>query len=329
MTSYQARSPTRVDLAGGTLDCWPLYLLVGDSVTVNLAVSIYTHVELQVKDGRKIEVYLRDLNFRRSFDSLGDLLRDRSSELALLQMQCAYWRPATGFKIETFSESPVGGGLGGSSSLCISLIKVFSQWLENGAIREMHKVVELAHNLEAQVLGKMTGTQDYFPALSPGLCAIHYTPEGPRLESLGSQSEFWDAHLSLVYTGQPHQSGLNNWQVLKAALDQDQATLSALREIRKVALDTYAAIVAKDWAALPKLLAEEFDARVKLSPVFSSPEIERLRSVALRSGAEAVKICGAGGGGCVLIWSPPDRKEKVNKECREQGFVVLEAKSVL
>lgn len=321
------KSATRVDLSGGTLDCWPLYLLVGDCVTVNLAISIHTHAHLEERADEKIEVHVRDLKYQNTFANLKEFLACTDADLRLVQKHVAYWQPKKGFRLETFSESPVGGGLGGSSSLSISIIKAFAEW--TGTSLELHQAVNIAHNVEAQVLSKMTGTQDYYPAMAPGLNAIHYTPRGPEIENLPTTSDFWDGHLSLVYTGQPHQSGLNNWQVIKASLDGDRGTLRALADIRAVSWDLYHAVKQKSFDALPGLFDREFEARVRLSSSFSSPEIDRLRQVALKSGALAVKICGAGGGGCVLVWSKPDCKQKVETGCREQGFEVLGVKAVL
>lgn len=321
------KSSTRVDLSGGTLDCWPLFLLVGDCVTVNLAISITTQATLENRSDARIEVHCRDIGYRKSFANLKELSACEDSDLRLVRKHIEFWNPSEGFNLETFSESPVGGGLGGSSSLSISLIKVFALWQEKKM--DIYQTVNLAHNIEAQVLSKMTGTQDYYPALSPGLNAIHYTPEGERLEALATGADFWNDHISLVYTGQPHQSGLNNWQVIKASLEGERGTLRALADIRAISWDLYATVKSKNFDSLPELFAREFDARIRLSSSFSSPEIDRLKAVALKSGALAVKICGAGGGGCVLVWSHPERKQKVEAGCRAQGFEVLGAKAVL
>lgn len=301
--------------------------MVGDCVTVNLAISIATKVVLEELPGKEVQISLLDLNYKKTFSSLKELLHAEDAELLLVQKHIDYWKPGKGFRLETSSQSPVGGGLGGSSSLSISLIKAFAHWLK--ADLSVDESVNLAHNIEAQVLKKPTGTQDYFPALVPGLNAIHYTPRGPRLETIPTQSKFWNDHLSLVYTGQPHHSGLNNWSVIKSVLDGDQGPLRALSEIRDISWDLYAAIKDKRWDQFPELFDREFEARVRLSSSFSSPEIDRLREVALKSGALAVKICGAGGGGCVLIWSKPENKAKVEAGCRESGFKVLNVEAVM
>lgn len=320
-------SCTRVDLSGGTLDLWPLYLLVDSCVTINLSISIRTHATIEPRDDREVHLHIKDLNYKKSFKDLASLLESQDEELLLVQKQLNFWRPTQGFYLETSSESPVGGGLGGSSSLSISLIKAFSAWLKRDF--DVYQSVILSHNLEAQVLHKMTGTQDYFPALVSGLNAIHYTPTGARLENLPTTADFWNKQLSLVYTGHPHHSGLNNWQVVKACMEKDKPTLKALTDIRDISNDMYKAIRSETWSDLPRLFDREFEARVRLSSSFSSPEIERLRSVALKAGASAVKICGAGGGGCVLVWSDPARKAEVEAGCREQKFNVLNVKAVV
>src|SRR5665213_2028555 len=104
------QSSTRVDLSGGTLDCWPLYLLVGDCVTVNLAISICTHATLEEREDLRIDVNVRDLKYQKSFSNLSEFLACTDADLRLVQKHVAFWRPKKGFRLETFSESPVGGG---------------------------------------------------------------------------------------------------------------------------------------------------------------------------------------------------------------------------
>ena len=319
-------SPTRVDLAGGTLDCWPLYVFSSGAQTINLAISVFTRVELVAKDTPQVDVWIEDLKYKKVFKKAQDLLDCPDRELDLVRAQIRYWQPSQGFILHTRSESPVGGGLGGSSSLCISLIKAFSH-LQQRQLSTLEQVT-LAHNLEAEVLRKPTGTQDYFPAIEPGLNIIHYTADGPRLETLDCPVDYFASRMLLVYTGQPHHSGLNNWQVIKAVIDGHEPTLNALKEIKLIG-DQMATVCRKqDWAQLPQLFREEFTARVKLSAGFSSTRIEKLEKISLEAGADAVKICGAGGGGCVLIWCQPERKGLVSQVCQKNGFQVLDAAPV-
>lgn len=318
---FSAKSPTRVDLAGGTLDCWPLFLLVNESQTINLAIDIFTYADLEVNESLAVEINLSDVNYKRSFKDIQAAMECTDPQMEMLRYHFEYWKPQQGFKLTTKSESPVGGGLGGSSSLTISLLKVFCAWFgESWSTTEM---VNVAHNLEAKILRKPTGTQDYIPAIQPGLNVIHYGLKGPEPKLVDFPLEYFRDRMFLVYTGQPHHSGLNNWQVIKAAINGDQQTLKHLHGLKKVAADTARVVQKGQWESLPRLFLEEFNSRVGLAEAFSSPKIEALRELVLKHGGSAVKICGAGGGGCVMVWSEPERRTRIVEACQKDGFQVL------
>lgn len=332
MKSIVVQSPTRVDLAGGTLDMWPLFNFVDGAVTVNVAIDIFTTAEITERADGKIELHSEDLKFQKTFASLDECLKDSDPKLNLLKLQLKYWKPKKGFTLRTRSDSPVGGGLGGSSSLTVSLLKAFDLFCEeqNGGrkLKSIHQLVNVAHNIEAEVLNTPTGTQDYYPAASGGINLLKYSVEGIQQEVLDHETEELAQNFMLIYTGKAHHSGLNNFEVLQRAVSKDMTTMAALHEIKKIADETADVVKHRAWAKLPDLFQKEFSARVKLAKAFSSPEIERLAQVSLQAGAQAVKICGAGGGGCVLVWAPPAVREKVAQACQQAGFQVLAAKPV-
>jgi D-glycero-alpha-D-manno-heptose-7-phosphate kinase len=211
--------------------------------------------------------------------------------------------------------------------LTISLLKAFNQFCE-GDLRDVHQMVRVAHNIEAQVLNTPTGTQDYYPAASGGINILKYSANGIEQEVLDRETSILAQNFMLVYTGKAHHSGLNNFEVLTKGVQKDSQTMGALWNLKQISEDTASAVHGGKWDALPGLFQKEFKARVKLAPAFSSPEIEKLAEVSLQAGAAAVKICGAGGGGCVLVWTEPNARERVGKACQEAGFQVLAAKPV-
>jgi D-glycero-alpha-D-manno-heptose-7-phosphate kinase len=320
-------SPTRVDLAGGTLDLWPLYNFVGGATTVNIAIDIMTTAEITFLEQGRIELVSDDLKFQKSFNSLADCLKDSDTKLALLKTQLQYWQPKKGFRLRTKSDSPVGGGLGGSSSLTISLLKAFNQFCE-GPLTEVHQMVQVAHNLESQVLHTPTGTQDYYPAASGGINILKYSVGGIEQKVLQKETAMLAENFMLIYTGKAHHSGLNNFEVLTKAVQKESGTLKALWTLKEISEETAEAVEKSDWKALPALFQREYKSRVALAPAFSSPEIEKLAEVSLQAGAGAVKICGAGGGGCVLVWADPSLQQGVRNACQSAGFQVLAAKPI-
>jgi D-glycero-alpha-D-manno-heptose-7-phosphate kinase len=321
------KSPTRVDLAGGTLDLWPLYLFVGGASTVNVAIDIYTHAIIESLDGGRVVLDSKDLNLQKEYKNLTEALADTDPRMILLQTQLRYWQPKQGFKLTTQSDSPVGGGLGGSSSLTISIMKAFSQFCGRG-FKNSHEMVHTAHNIEAEILNALTGTQDYYPAVSGGLNILKYGYDGITQEVLEIENSPLAQHFLLVYTGRTHHSGMNNFEVMKGAVAKDARTVQALKDIRVIAEKTEKVVRESRWSDLPELFRQEFEARVRLAPAFTSPEIEKLNELSLQNGAHAVKICGAGGGGCVLVWTPEDKKEGVASACQKAGFQVLATRPV-
>lgn len=320
-----AKSPTRVDLAGGTLDCWPLYLFLNNPLTVNVAINIFTTAKLTPRSDRKVRLITRDLNVDKEFESLRACVAATDSAFDLVRAHLQYWESKIGdkgFDLETASESPVGGGLGGSSSLCISILKVFKSWLK--IEMSENDTVRLASHLEARMLMKPTGTQDYFPSIEGKLCFITYGAEGPSCERVTIDKELFRDRFVLVYTGRSHHSGINNWQVIKDWLDGDPRTRSAMNDLSEISKELGQALITKEYDSLPKLFEREYAARTRLSDGFSSPEIRKIHDVAKANGGIA-KICGAGGGGCVLLWSHDRNAGKLSAAAEASGFKVLPA----
>lgn len=321
------KSPTRVDLAGGTLDLWPLYNFIGGAKTVNVAIDIWTEATIEPRSDQKIEIHSLDLNYKKQFADCDAIISNTEPETALFRPLFRYFRPSGGFSLITKSQSPVGGGLGGSSSLVISIIKALTVWTGK-KLGTSHETVHVAHNIEAEILNTPTGTQDYYPAFSGGLNILSYGFEGIKQEVCSVKGTPLDEYFLLVNTGKSHHSGLNNFEVLKNAIQKDKRTLQCLRDLNAVALETESLCRSKSWKNLPALFKKEYQFRVKLAEAFTSPEIERLHDISMNSGAEAVKICGAGGGGCVLVWVSPEHRQNVISACQNAGFQTLNARPV-
>ncbi len=330
----KVKSPTRVDLAGGTLDLWPLYNFVGPAKTLNVAIDIYTEVILEKNNDSKIFIESFDLKKSWNFENQDVFLTSLDSSLQLYQSVLRFFAKqatsemkAIGFSMTSRSESPIGGGLGGSSSLIISLLKALSQ-LFNFQFRDVHHLVSVAHHLEAEILFTPTGTQDYYPAASGGLNILDYSAAGIEHKSISIESSEIFQNFLLVYTGRSHHSGLNNFEVLRACVERNHNVIDALKKINSIAHQMADCIERKDYKQIPALLQQEYDARIKLTPAFTSVEIERLAKIAHSNGADAIKICGAGGGGCVLIWVQPQFRQKVITACENESFQCLQTRPV-
>src|SRR5207253_4021911 len=109
------------DLAGGTLDLWPLYLFHPGSRTVHVAISFYAESEVcELGDKSAVEVHLTDEQYEQRYDSLQQLAADPKA--ALIHRALEYFH-LTGVRITTRTDAPRGSGLGGSSALTVTLVR--------------------------------------------------------------------------------------------------------------------------------------------------------------------------------------------------------------
>jgi D-glycero-alpha-D-manno-heptose-7-phosphate kinase len=319
---YKTKSPMRFDLAGGTLDLWPIWAILGKACTVNVSISLYSECEIIPRNDAIIEIESQDFHKSWKFSNLNEFLNSQEKELLFYQAHVMHWLPKQGFFMRTRSESPVGGGLGGSSSLSISVYKTFMQWLN--LKQDIHEIVKACSNIEAYILKTPTGTQDYYGAASSGLNIIDFDFSGTKLQRLTNHAQVMANKLMIVYTGKSHHSGINNWQVLKKYIDGDLETNKALIRLKNTAEEMKQCCLSQEWQKIPELFVEEYEARLMLAESFVSPEILKLKEIADLNGAEGFKICGAGGGGCVGLWIKEGTRSRLKQAVQAQGFQVLD-----
>ena len=335
-----SQAPTRVDLAGGTLDIWPLYLFHENSQTVNVAIQCYARCRLTPRRDKAIHLISRDLGIKEQFpslDALADAGKYRLPLLARLVMVFArpsgYGPPGPykttgrnacptgGLTLETDSDSPTGAGLGGSSALNLAICGALARF--TGRNLPLEKLIEIAGNVEAQVLGVPTGEQDYYAAAYGGVQAIQLTAHGVQPAKLAVDASELAARGVLCYTGESRNSGINNWEVMKAHMDGKRTVIRHFDRIAAIAAEMREALEQHDWARTARLLGREWGARKKNYPGITTPRIERLIALARRNGAQAAKVCGAGGGGCVFFLCEPEAKALVESALQQVGARVL------
>lgn len=318
----EARAPTRIDLAGGTLDIWPLYLFHQPAVTLNCAITLYASCVIEVQRRSKaIQLISRDTRRREQFASYAALVRASGYRLPLLAHFVKFFAPTIGMTIITDSEAPAGGGISGSSALAVALSAAFDRLTEWGRRRE--DWIHLSRDIEAIVLGVPTGTQDHYPAAYGGVSEIHLDPEREfRVASRISPAKLED-RLVLCYTGMPRKSGINNWKVFKSHLDGNRRIWKNLEEIAQIACEMASCLAQEEWSKVGRLMREEWSYRRRNLPTISTPTIDRIIADTRRAGALGGKVCGAGGGGCVALLIEPNARVRVEAAVQNAGGRVL------
>ncbi len=312
-----AQAPCRADLAGGTYDIWPLYLFHPGAVTVNMALSILTTCKLTAQHGREIFLRSHDTGRAERFSSLDELLRAKTYQHPLAAYLVRFFQPKGGFTLETHSESPAGAGISGSSALMIATTAVLARFTAQRFDLEQIRVI--AQNVEAQLIKVPTGCQDYYPAMFGGVNAIHLSPAGVQCEPITISADEMTRRFVLFYTGAPRRSGINNWEVFKQHINGDKKVIRNFEQISQVAQQMQRALKRAAWDDVARLLREEWKLRRSNAPGITTPLIDSLIAVARKHGGRAAKVCGAGGGGCVIVLVEEGSRERVQEAIRRNG----------
>ena len=306
MNKVTVRAPVRADLAGGTLDLWPLYLFHPGSRTVNVAISYFAESEVCETSSGPVEIYLTDQQYRQTYESLQEMSNDPKA--ALLHRAVEHFK-LSGIKITTRTDAPRGSGLGGSSALSITLVRALSEIA--GQPVEGEELIFLVRDLETRLLGVPAGIQDYYPPVFGGLGSLHLNPGMPKRHALQTSVQELGTHMLLHYTGIAHFSGTNNWEMYKRQIDKKKKVDKGLRRISEISVEMERALDSGNFEAAGAALQKEWEARKALIDGISTPEIDAAIDAARGAGAWGGKVCGAGGGGCIVFLFPPERREAI------------------
>jgi D-glycero-alpha-D-manno-heptose-7-phosphate kinase len=230
-------------------------------------------------------------------------------------------------QIEIQSFAPAGSGLGGSSVIAIALVAALSEFTQKNLSQE--DIIEWAKSIETQAIKVPTGYQDYWAAVYGGTKAYSITLTGKVSQvSLGSEEfrQRIEECLMLVYTGKPHSSGPNNWELFKQHIDGINGIPDFFEQLKNHGSLMQDAFATEDITAVAKVLNEDWRVRKSMLPTMTTPEIETLTERSFAAGAMALRVCGAGAGGCAVLLVEPDRREAVAQVVAELGMTDLGAK---
>jgi len=218
--------------------------------------------------------------------------------------------------------APAGSGLGGSSSLAIATATALCRLSER--LLPPLRRLSVVRDIETQVLGIPAGEQDYYAALYGGAASIEWLPGGGRRESLPVDLDALRARTVLCYSGASRSSARSNWDMLRRRIDGEARVTRAMDGIASAARQMRGALQSGNWSKAGRVLAEEMSWREQLSPLVASGPVRSLLKVAGAAGAWGGKVCGAGGGGCLVFLAPVGACRSVGAALRKSGATLLE-----
>jgi len=251
-------------------------------------------------------------------------VKGKRYRLPLLAEIVKFFNPDGGFTLTTDSEAPAGAGIGGSSAMAVAICAALDRF--TGAGKSKADWIHISRDAEAIVIRVPTGTQDHYPPAFGGAAAIELPPGGEHRTELRVDLSELERRIVLCYTGKPRKSAINNWDVFQKHIDGNKKVHHNLSRISEVAQELRGALERSDWSDAGRLMREEWTFRKRNLPTISTKTIDRIVAGTRRKGALAGKVCGAGGGGCVVLLIEPDAREGVESAVAAAGGQVLPMK---
>ena len=331
MFQVTAKCPTRIDLAGGTLDLWPLYHQLLEKSTVNLGITLHAETRLSSNDSREFSFVSADQNLKIS-GSYEELAGATKLPLLSLFLKSLWTADMPPISLEVSAKSPKGAGLGGSSALAVSLCSAFFKARELFGIVEENseeQIVAFCSDLESKLIKSPTGVQDYWGAIRGGLNLISYPFGGVKVETLSiEQIPLLNEGLVVTYSGQSRDSAINNWSVYQNFFSGDSNTVKSLEAIGKISAKCADHLKHREIIEALELSKEEWELRKRLWPGITTERTEFIDKTAHKAGANFSRVCGAGGGGVMALFTDPDNRKQLVSKLEEEGVQVLKQASV-
>ena len=317
---YRARAPMRIDLAGGWTDVAPYAGPHGGAV-VNVAITLYAHAHVR-PGGREVRLSALDLGASVTARRAEDLRAD--GELALLKAAARRHAPEGGLEIVTRSDAPPGSGLGGSGAMGVALIAAL--YGLTGNRRMPAEIAAEAFATETQEAGVLGGKQDQYAAALGGLQFLSFgDPEvaATRIDAPWAMVRDLEHHLVLCYSGASRFSSETHHRVWQEFTRGDARVRAALDGLRACALSMRSALEHGDTGQVGAVLSENWRLQQQLAAGMRTDAMKTFERVAAAAGADGMKACGAGTGGCEVFLARPGREADVAEALRAAGATIL------
>lgn len=314
--SITARAPLRLGIGGGGTDVSPYCDKYG-SYILNATLNRYAYCVLTNNDDMRVKFVSNDLGVTESYCLEDEILATGPLDLLKAVYLTFVERYCDGrrfyISINTFCDSPMGSGLGSSSTLVVAIIKALCELL-NVALDD-YEIAELAFYVERIQCGHQGGRQDMYSATFGGFNFMEFGANNKAIIT-PLRIKNWivynlEASLIMFYTGISRKS---------AKIINDQA--NRIKENKKDSIDALHKIKMESHILKQSLLKGDFENYVscwqagwehkkRLSPLVLNTELNSIYEAALSSGAFAGKISGAGGGGFMVFFTPIENRSNV------------------
>lgn len=314
----RGKAPFRISFAGGGTDL-PNFFGKYGGVVINCTIDKYCYGTLIKRADSKViissdlgEELILNLKDKLEYDGRFDLIK------AIINII----KPNFGFELYLHNDIPPGRGLGSSATLAVLVTKLISTMQESS--HDDYKIAEIAYKAETEELKIKGGWQDQYAAVTGGFNFMEFNGDKTIIYPLRLKEEIineFNHHLLLCYVGKTHFSG-DQQAVLEKAISEEDVVRS-LDELKRIAIEIKDSLLTNNLEEIGRLLHKSWENKKRVSKTISNPKIDRLYEIALQNGAYGGKLLGSGGGGYLLIFYTPKKRNQIVRALEKEGGEIM------
>ncbi|NDU80031.1 MAG: dehydrogenase [Ferrovum sp.] len=312
----RARAPLRLGLAGGGTDVSP-YCDIHGGFVLNATIDRYAYAIIKTLDEPVIRFLATDQQTEKCKAITEPLLLNGKLDLhkAVYNHMIRYYNNGKPISLElsTFCDAPAGSGLGSSSTLVVVMIRAFVELLNLPL--DDYTIAQLAFQIERVDCDFQGGRQDQYSATFGGFNFMEfYADDRTIINPLRVKN--WiicelEASLVLFYTGVSRESAKIIADQSNNMLAGFEDAIEAMHGIKREALVMKESLLRGDFKGIVNSMQQGWINKKQSAKTVSNPHIEEIYDAAIAAGALAGKVSGAGGGGFMMFFVPPDKRMNV------------------
>lgn len=319
----RSKAPLRIGLAGGGTDVSPYSDLFGGAI-LNATINLYAYASIEPLNNGKIELVIDGTNLKSEFDSTNVLPITKEFELFAGVYNRIVKQFQTGplsFRLTSYIEAPQGSGLGTSSTLVVSMLGAFVEWLKLPL--GLYDIAHLAYEIERVDLGMSGGKQDQYAATFGGFNYMEFFANDKVIVNpLHLKPEILhelEMNLLLFFTDTQRFSAEIIKEQVKNVNNKNEKSVEAMHNLKEQAHQMKDCLLRGELNKIGEILHFGWHNKKQMAQSISNDLIDRIYETAMAAGAKGGKISGAGGGGFMYFYCPGNTKIKVAKVIETLG----------
>jgi D-glycero-alpha-D-manno-heptose-7-phosphate kinase len=306
----RAAAPLRISFVGGGTD-FPHYFERHGGAVLSATIDHVVRVTVTPRDDRQVRVRSLDLGHLveyhldegPEYDGVMDLAKAAIERMGV----------DGGLDVAIGSEAPAGSGLGGSSALVTAVVAALAALGDRTMTAD--ELARLAYTIEREDLRIAGGWQDQYAAAFGGCNLLEFSARGVAVTPVRAEPAVMErlrSNLVLCHSGAVRRNvGLIDTQITLFRQGRED-TILGMKQLHEMAYAMRDALEAGEPDRLGAMLHEAFEAKKRMNPhIAEHTPIDAMLAAAREAGATGGKICGAGGGGYLMVYAVPEAQPAV------------------